>query len=386
VRRPAPADLVVLLRGAADRPQELLGNRTPLEYADLPHLRALSRRGRPRPFDSAPSGHSVHEGGDLAAAFGLTPSPDADLPAGALAALAAGEEAPSGPCLRADPASITVTPDAAVVRDPGQLALSSEEAAALAETLNQELFAEDGARLEVLEPGQWLLHLPEPPAIRTAPLEAWIGADARGGLATGPEGAAWHRLSNEVQMVLAGHPVNQRRREAGQLEVNTLWFWGGGTLPTGSAPAWGMAWGRAPLLAGLARFAGIPHRSDAGDFTEVMASAREGGPVLAVADAPRVAGARGDLGAKVDALEALDRDWLGPLEEALAGGRLKGAGVVLGPEAPTGARPDHPVPPAPVLPCRGGRVWPWQRPQAVSERMLKGGSLGWGDFPTRRPR
>lgn len=376
---PSP-DLVLLLRGAADRPQELLGDRTPLEYADLPHLRALTRRGRPRPFDSAPSGHSVHEGGDLAAAFGLAPAPEVDLPAGALAALDAAGGAALGPCLRADPANVTITPDAAVVRDPGELALSAEEAASLAETLNQELFTEDGARLEVLGPGLWVLHLPASPAIRTAPLEAWIGADARGGLATGPEGAAWHRLSNEVQMVLASHPVNQRRREAGWLEVNTLWFWGGGSLPGSASPLWAVAWGQAPLLPGLSRLAGIPHHPQVDDFSAVVASAQRGGPVLAVADAPRLAGARGDLGGKVDALEALDRDWLGPLEEALVGGELTGAWVVLGPEAPTGGRPGHPVPPAPLLPCRAGRVWPWQRSRPVSERQLKGEPLGWGQL------
>ncbi|MFA9461627.1 hypothetical protein [Thiohalorhabdus methylotrophus] len=377
-----PPDLVLLLRGAADHPQDLLGGRTPLQYAELPNLRALSRRGRLRPFDAAPSGHSVHAGGDLFGAFGLHPPSDQDPPAGLIDWYGDGRDPAEGRYLHADPAHLAVTPEAAVVTDPDDLALHPEEAEELAEALNRELFEPEGARLVVLAPGCWLLHLPRDPGVRSVALESWIGADARGGLPRGAEEAAWHRLANEVQMLLAAHAVNGRRRMEGRPEVNTLWFWGAGAFPgRPETPPWRAVWGEAPHLSGLGRLTGTGLRGPVSDFQEVLREkGSAGGPVLAVADRPRAAGARGDLGAKVDALEALDQQWLGPLSTALAEGVARSAWVILGPEAPTGARPAEPSPPAPALDCRAGRLWPWNRPRPVSEEKLAGQIVGWEAF------
>jgi hypothetical protein len=225
-----------------------------------------------------------------------------------------------------------------------------------------------------------VLHLDAHAGVRTVPLEGWIGADAGHGLPEGEQRGPWHRLINEVQMVLATHPVNEARRRAGRPEVNSLWFWGGGGLPASGGAPWQSVWGEAPELPGLARLAGVPQRGPVTEFEAVVAEAGQGGPVLAVADGARAAGARGDLGAKIDALEALDSDWFGPLEAALAGRRLANAWVILGPEAPTGTRAAEPVPHAPALICRGGRVWPWNRPKPVSEDLATGRPVGWGNL------
>ena|GEM_PF-639201 len=377
---PPTPDLVLLLRGAADHAQELLGGRTPLEYAELPNLRALSRRARLRAFDAAPSGHSGHAGGDLFAAFGVPAERGGDLPMAAVSWHGAGAAQPGAAAIHADPARLAVSYEAAVVMDPDELALSQDEADALTAALNEQLFAEAGARLAVAAPGRWVLHLDAAPDVRTIALEAWIGAEASGGLPQGPEQRAWHRLVNEVQMVLAAHPVNQARRREGRPEVNTLWFWGGGGLPEAEPAPWAAVWGEAPGLAGLARLTGVPERGPVTDFEPVVAEAGQGGPVLAVADTPRAAGARGDLGAKIDALEALDRDWLGPLAAALGRGRVDSAWVILGPEAPTGTRAAEPAPHAPALACRAGRVWPWNRPKAVTESAAGGKAVGWDDL------
>lgn len=45
------------------------------------------------------------------------------------------------------------------------------------------------------------------------------------------EAGHWQRLMNEMQMLLFQHPVNERRRQQGRPEANSLWFWGGGVLP-----------------------------------------------------------------------------------------------------------------------------------------------------------
>lgn len=292
----------------------------------------------------------------------------------------AGEVAEGPVAIHADPVRMAVSYEATVVMDPDELGLTRDEAEALVATLNEQLFADTGARLAVVTPGRWVLHLAARPEVRTVPLEAWIGADAGGGLPQGQDRREWHRLINEVQMVLAVHPVNQARREEGRPEVNSLWFWGGGALPEGGPAGWRAVWGEAPGLAGLARLTDVPQRGPVTDFEAVVADAAGDGPVLAVADAPRAAGARGDLGAKVDALEVIDRDWIGPLEQALEQRRLGAVWVILGPEAPTGTRAAEPVPAAPALACRGGRVWPWNRPRPVNESLASGRSAAWADL------
>ncbi|MEF8793166.1 hypothetical protein [Thiohalorhabdus sp.] len=379
MKSPPTPELVLLIRGGADHPQDLLGGRTPLDYAELPGLRALSRRGRPHPFNVAPSGHAGHGGGDLFAAFGVTAEPGEDLPVAAVTWHGTGETA-GIMAIHADPVRMAVSYEATVVMDPDELALTRDEAEALVATLNEQLFAGTGAYLAVVSPGRWVLHLEARPDIRTVPLEGWIGADASGGLPEGPQRGEWHRLINEAQMVLAAHPVNEDRRREGRSEVNSLWFWGGGALPAAGSPGWQAVWGEAPELTGLARLTGVPERGPVTDFGEMVAEAAGDGPILAVADTPRVAGARGDLGAKVDALEDLDREWLGPLEAALASRQLAAAWVILGPEAPTGTRAAEPVPAAPALACRGGRVWPWSRPKPVNESLAAGRTVGWADL------
>lgn len=41
----------------------------------------------------------------------------------------------------------------------------------------------------------------------------------------------WYKLINEMQMYLHAHEINQNRLQAGLLTINSLWFWGAGSLP-----------------------------------------------------------------------------------------------------------------------------------------------------------
>ncbi len=40
----------------------------------------------------------------------------------------------------------------------------------------------------------------------------------------------WYQLINEIQMFLHAHEVNQKRQINGQLPINSLWCWGGGSF------------------------------------------------------------------------------------------------------------------------------------------------------------
>ncbi len=186
--------------------------------------------------------------------FDIEPSAPAAAP---LAALHEGLDAQNGQWLRADPA--TLVADAACLRllAMGSNALGLDEARALAAQLAP-LFSEVGGVLHVPDPDRWYLNLPADAAIPVfADPEAALGADLRAHLPSGPEALRWQRLSNEVQIVLHNAAFNRSRAAAGLPFFNSLWFWGGGRIPSAARSKLSAVVTADPMLAGLARLAGV---------------------------------------------------------------------------------------------------------------------------------
>lgn len=80
-------------------------------------------------------------------------------------------------------------------------------------------------------------------------------------VAMAPEqaGGARMRLLNEVQMLWHMHPVNAARREAGRLQANALWLWGGGALPRApTIPGGRTLLGSDAVVRGLAQWLQVP--------------------------------------------------------------------------------------------------------------------------------
>ena len=126
--------------------------------------------------------------------------------------------------LRADPVHLNLQRDQLLLAG---VRVASAEAAALCASLNMH-FAGQGIEFLAPHPQRWYLRLSELPRMRTTPLSQALGGDVRGMLPSGEEAAHWHRLSNEIQMLLHAHPVNEARVARGEPVINSLWFWGGG--------------------------------------------------------------------------------------------------------------------------------------------------------------
>jgi hypothetical protein len=77
-------------------------------------------------------------------------------------------------------------------------------------------------------------------------------------LPSGKTGAPWRSLLNEIQMLFFQSEVNRRREQQGQLPINGLWLWGGGTLPRIDRGPWQQICATHPLARGLAQLAGLP--------------------------------------------------------------------------------------------------------------------------------
>ncbi|RUL72445.1 phosphoglycerate mutase [Dyella choica] len=160
--------------------------------------------------------------------------------------------------LSADPAWVQPDMTGARLLACGQLPLGLDEAEELAEPL-QAMFAEEGMRLEVSSAHRWHLRLPAQSALpEFAAPETALGEDLYEHLPQGAQARRWRVLFNEVQVLLHQHPLNAQRRERGLPPINSLWFWGGGVLPSRVDTALRGVIGDDLLLLALAKRAGIP--------------------------------------------------------------------------------------------------------------------------------
>lgn len=179
------------------------------------------------------------------------------LPAAALTRELLMGDAADAAWLSADPAWVQPDLNGARLLACGQLALTMEEADALARPLRP-VFGDAGMLLEVSSPDRWHLRLPKDSQIPAfASPERALGEDLFEHLPQGADGRRWRMLINETQILLHQHPVNQARSERGLPPVNSLWFWGGGTLPAHVRTALAAVIGDDVLLGALAGRAGL---------------------------------------------------------------------------------------------------------------------------------
>ena len=159
------------------------------------------------------------------------PGVDASSPAAALTREFIAGDAADATWLSADPAWVQPDMNGARLLACGQLQLSMDEAQALAAPL-QIVFDEAGMQLEISTPDRWHLKLPANTSLPSfaAPEQA-LGEDLSQHLPQGAEGRRWRVLLNEIQVVLHQHPLNAQRRINGLAPINSLWLWGGGSLP-----------------------------------------------------------------------------------------------------------------------------------------------------------
>jgi hypothetical protein len=267
-------------------------------------LLGRGRLSRRQPQDTAAT---------LAEVSGLT----TPLPAGALRWFALREHPGDFNWLCLDPVRLRLQERSLVVDDPRQLELSAAECAALAVSLAP-TFAALG-ELEVLSPHAWNLRLSAAaPAFMALP-----GAIGRAvsPLPLIPDYAPWRHAINEAQMILHTHPVNQARETAGRPQVNSLWPWGGGSLPelgnSAGARHHDALWSSDPIAQGIARLLQI----DSARLPERYSHAAASAP-LAVFDTMEQPAGVGDALVWRDELARFEAEWLAPALAALRSGQL----------------------------------------------------------------
>ncbi len=158
--------------------------------------------------------------------------------------------------LRADPAFAQAELSRARLLAIGEMGLDADDAEAFRRALAP-LFGDEGFELSTPHPARWYLR-----ALSGARLPRFVsaaealGADLHDVMPSGEDAARWHRLLNETQMLLHAHPRNESRASRGLVPVNSLWFWGAGSLPTRLRARFARVASRDPELLGVARLSG----------------------------------------------------------------------------------------------------------------------------------
>jgi hypothetical protein len=305
----------------------------------LPALEALLGRGSRQP--------GAAEGVEAALCEALGIARQQDWPLAPVTLLTDGGVAGDAYWLRADPVHLRVMRDRIVLADSESLELSRQEADALSASIGGH-FGTELSPLS-LHPQRWYLRFPTAPRLVTTPLSMAAGRDIEPLLPQGPDAMRFRALSNELQMLLHAHPVNQAREARGELAVNSLWLWGGGHLPAcpGLPSPMYARNAEAQALAALcrARAHALPAQLD-GQLLKTD------GVVLL--DALTRSGQVGDAYGWREALGGLERNWFVPLR-----GMLRRIG-------PQGLRLVDPVS-GTALHLHAGDAWRfWCRPRRLA--------------------
>lgn len=271
------------------------------EQAQVPALMMLQARSQGEPTEA----ESVED--LVCRRHGL--AKQADWPLAALTYEFDGGRAGSDYWLRADPVHVEVQRDKLMLTD--KLDIADDEAHALCHALAAH-FGDQLAPL-AMHPSRWYLRVPADPAITTTPLSHARGRAIESLLPHGPGAPGWHKLLNEAQMLLFDHPVNQAREKRHAKPINSLWLWGGGTLPP--APVWaprhGDFYGSDFTSRAIAKFANAAVHPLPQQWQPVI-----GDRALCLMDELARSWLNQDVGAWEAALERLESGWIGPLIKA----------------------------------------------------------------------
>lgn len=196
--------------------------------------------------------------------FDATSTPEADVSLAAVTWGVDSGELPPRELLRADPVYLVADRDVLRLLHHADLPVTAEEAQALVAALNSH-FATDGLHFAAPHPQRWYLTIPKHLMPRTHPPEAALGLGIDAYLPWGDHATLWHRHLNEIQMLLHSHPVNAAREQRGQPVINSVWLWGGGSVPAPAQRSWAQVWSDDPVTLGLAKLSATPRTAQPTD-------------------------------------------------------------------------------------------------------------------------
>jgi 2,3-bisphosphoglycerate-independent phosphoglycerate mutase len=326
---------IVIPDGAADEPQDSLGGKTPLQAARTPEMDGIAREGLLGRSRNVPDRFVPASDVATLSLFGYDPE---RYYTGRAPLEAAAMGIPLGPHDWAVRCNLMYTEDGRLT-DFTAGHITSDEGRRLIEALQERL----GSPEVSFHPGVSYRNLmiyrgtadasPFGDDTLTTPPHDQPDQPASDYLPVGTGAGLLRSLIERGSAVVSGHPVNQARVAAGKSPANTVWLWGQGRAPR--LPKFadvhglkGAILSAVDLVRGVGVLAGwdrvdVPGATGYLD-TDYAAKGRYGVEALKDHDivcvhveAPDEASHEGRAGAKVEALERIDREIVGPLRRAL---------------------------------------------------------------------
>jgi 2,3-bisphosphoglycerate-independent phosphoglycerate mutase len=352
---------IILIDGAADEPIETLGGRTPLEAATIPHIDGIVEEGRLGTVRTVPEGFA----------------PGSDVATMSLLGYDVRKHYTGRAPIEAVARNIRLRDDDVVFRcnlvgiiggemtdfTAGHITTPEAEQiiASLNDAFGQEANLDSGFRRN--DVGQdirfhagvsyrhlMVIHDPATLDAVCMPPHDIPGEPVQDYLPKGAAGRRLREIMEQAGKIVSGHDVNLVRRDLGEVPATAIWLWGQGVMPI--LPRFRQRFGvrgaviaAVDLIRGLGKLLGwtiidVPGATGYLD-TDYAAKGRyavealdEYDLVTVHIEAPDEAGHMGDAGAKVEALERIDEQIVGPVVEKL---RTFDRWRIL-------VAPDHPTP------------------------------------------
>ena len=344
--------IVVLGDGMADEPIEALGGKTPLTYAKTPNLDRLSKLSEVGMVHTIPDGMSP--GSDTAnlSVMGYDPKKyySGRSP---LEALSIGVPMKDTDiAIRCNIVTVSEEEEAfeeKTIIDHSSSEISTEDCAVLLHEV-EKVLADEIYQFYVGTSYRHCLIWNQGSVVELTPPHDVLGQKIAPHL---PKEDTLREMMKKSYDILVNHPINIERKKQGLNPANCCWFWGAGTKPmlssfeekTGKK---GMMVSAVDLLKGIAVGAGMGvalvegangglHTNYAGKVDAAVKAVTEEGYDFAYihVEAPDEMGHQGSVERKVQAIEFLDGQVIGPVVEKMAAAGEDFRLLVL---------PDHPTP------------------------------------------
>jgi len=322
--------VVVVPDGLGDWPIKEIGNKTPLEAADLPNLHALSKSYILGTLRTAPQG--MYPGSDVCGLSLMGYDPKT-----CYTGRAPLEAANLGLVLKPGELAFRcnlVTTQGDVLTDYSGGHISTEEAAVLIGEIQKKL----GSETFSFHPGKMYRHImivkkPGLLAVQTDQPHDFQGDIYENHWPQGKGAELLIELTQKSSAILEHHPLNVKRAKEGKAKANMIWLWGGGPAPKLDRfkDKFGVRGGvisAVDLLNGLGRYLGweiisVPGATGYFD-TDYKAKGEYGIQAMDRLDlvfihieATDEAGHSGLVHEKVKAIEQIDKHIVGPVVERL---------------------------------------------------------------------
>ena len=387
--------IILLGDGMSDVLYNELGNKSPLQAAQTPHMDFMAQHGRVGLAHTVPVG--LPPGSDVAnlSVFGYDPR-SCYTGRSPLEAISMGVAlGPDDVAFRMNLVTLNPRGSSIYMQDFSAGHISTAEARELVETLQKEL---GNAEIE-FHVGVGYRHLMVwrggKDGMKGTPPHDITGKSILDFLPTGDGADTLNNIMNHAQMVLHNHPVNVRRKEEGLLPANSVWLWGHGKTPK-IAPfsekfgLSGAVISAVDLIKGIGICAGLDvinvegatgyiDTNYLGKAQAALAALEDHDFVYVHVEAPDEASHAGNMQHKLQAIEDFDRQVVGTVLEGVK--KFADYVILCTPDHPTPVRlMTHTSDPVPFIIYRGGEgagngAFSYDETQAASTGLVLEGHM-----------